>query len=47
MQISAVTYGSSQAGGWIHLAAANEYYDSLHEEGARSTRIEQADDTLV
>ena len=30
-----------------HAVLANEYYDSLHEEGARSTRIEQADDTLV
>lgn len=30
-----------------HATLANEYYDSLHEEGARSTRIEQADDTLV
>jgi zinc transporter len=29
-----------------HTTLANEYYDSLHE-GSRSTRIEQADDTLV
>lgn len=33
---------------WLHdhTALAQEFYDSLHE-GARSTRIEQADDTLV
>jgi len=33
---------------WLrdHAALAQEFYDSLHE-GARSTRIEQADDTLV
>jgi len=33
---------------WLHdhTALAQEFYDSLHD-GARSTRIEQADDTLV
>jgi zinc transporter len=33
---------------WLrdHAALAQEFYDSLHD-GARSTRIEQADDTLV
>ncbi len=28
-----------------HALLANEYYDSLHEKGARSTRIGQADAT--